>query len=76
LVTKNSKIISESLLDCRDIGIGTSVVNGDVIDAFLENSNDMLKSAIADANIYIQNSEEFVGDYKPIQQVNVQLLTE
>jgi hypothetical protein len=47
-------MVSESL-HCRDIGIGTSAVNGDAIDAYLESSNDMLKEAIADANIYIQN---------------------
>ena len=71
LTAKNSKfmskIISESLLDCRDIGIGTSAINGEEIDNFLKNSNDMLKSAINDANTYIQNTEQFGGDFKPIQ---------
>ena len=51
-----SKIISESLLDCRDIGIGTSAINGEEIDNFLKNSNDMLKSAIHDANVCIENT--------------------
>jgi hypothetical protein len=59
-----SKIISESLLDCRDIGIGTSA--GEEIDKYLENSNEMLKSAIHDANLYILNQEQFGAEYKPI----------
>jgi hypothetical protein len=46
-------MISESLLDCRDIGIGTTGVNGDAVDGLLESSNEMLKDAIADANNYI-----------------------
>lgn len=73
-----TKIISESLLDCRDIGIGTSA-NVDATDGFLESSNEVSKAAIAitdDANIHIQNTEDFVGEYKPIQQVNVQLLSD
>ena len=37
-----SKIISESMLDCRDIGIGTMGMNGDDIDQFLKNSHDIL----------------------------------
>ena len=53
-----SKIISESLLDCRDIGIGTSVINGEEIDQFLRNSNEMLKSAINDANQYVLNVQQ------------------
>lgn len=45
-----SKIISESMLDCRDIGIGTMGMNGDDIDQFLKNSHDILQAAILNEN--------------------------
>ena len=62
-----SKIISESMLDCRDIGIGTGAINGEEIDQFLKNSHDILKAAIADANVQIKNQDHFGGnEYKPI----------
>ena len=44
------KIISESMLDCRDIGIGTSAMNDDDIDKILKNSHDMLHAAFSDVN--------------------------
>lgn len=62
--------MSESLLDCRDIG--TSPLNGEEIDQFIRSSQGLLQAAIADSE-HVTNGES-LADYKPIQQVNVQLL--
>lgn len=71
-----SKIISESMLDCRDIGIGTGALNGEEIDQVLKSSQDISRAAGADANAPPRNRDRLGNEYRPIQQVNVQLLNQ
>lgn len=66
-----SKIISESMLDCRDIGIGTGASNGAESDPFLKNSQP--RTSGVDMNGPQRNRDRLGNEYKPIQQVNVHL---
>jgi hypothetical protein len=58
------KVFSESVLDCRDIGIGTGF-NGDDIDTFLKNSHDNLQADIENALSQLEGQDQ-LGQYKPI----------
>jgi len=82
---KVSVVLSESLLDCRDIGTGP--LDGDGLDHFISNSQQMLQTnivdrsqqqAIRDNNTMgaVTTYQNLKDAYKPIQQVNVQLLNQ
>lgn len=67
-----SKIISESMLDCRDIGTGTMAIHEDEIDQFLKNSSEILGAAISDGiNALGEDAEQ--NKYKSIPTTNLQL---
>ena len=82
---KVSVVLSESLLDCRDIGTGP--LDGEGLDRLTSNSEEMLQRSIVDRAQQLAHRDNkntgAVTDYqnlkdayKPIQQVNVLLLNQ